>query len=334
MMRKLKILNTIGKKYARPAKAILESCGEVDYAILSEREIRAKIADYDVLVIGLKPSIGREALSRAEKLKIIATATTGLDHIDEDYADSKGIKILSLKGETEFLNQVTGTAELAFGLMLDLMRNISASNDSVKHGRWSREEFIGHNLIDKTLGIVGFGRLWRMMAKFARGFSMKAIAFDPYVAGRVFKKLRVKRAGLSFLLKNSDIISLHLPLNHETENLFTSREFNQMKKSSYLINTSRGKVVNESDLLKSLKQKKIAGYATDVLTGEMDFNGNSRHHPLVEYSRVNKNLIITPHIGGATYESREATDILIAKKIREATRTMSSRPLGVKAGRG
>ena len=172
---KNKILNTIGLKYTKKAKEILEKIGSVDCFDLSQTELEEKISDYNILVVGLGLNINKKVIDRGENLNIIATATTGLDHIDTEYAKEKNIQIVSLRNETEFLNTITGTAELAFGLIIDLLRSTPYAFDSVKRHEWDRESFRGHNLYKQTLGIVGLGRLGSWMAKYGNAFGMKIV---------------------------------------------------------------------------------------------------------------------------------------------------------------
>lgn len=313
----MKIINTIGSAYAYKARNILNASGDVDYFdISSQDELKEKIADYDVAVIGLGLYYDKKIINTGKKLKIIATASTGTDHIDVEYAKKKGIKVLSLKDDREFLNTVTGTAELAFLLILALSRNLIPATKSVLDYCWT-EKFRGHNLYQKTLGIVGLGRLGTMMAKYGKAFGMDVRAFDPNRDKKAFIKAGCKRVDFEELLKSSNIVSIHVHLNKETENMFDKKAFSLMKDSAILINTSRGKIVNEKDLLNAILCKKIAGYGADVLADELGFNKKFKNHALIEYARKNENIIITPHIGGVTFESREATDIFIAEKIKK-----------------
>jgi len=309
-----KILNTIGPEFSVKAKPILEKLGAVDYLKLDQKKLLEIVADYDMILVGLGLHINKEIIDQAPKLKIIATATTGLDHIDLAYAESKGIKILSLRGETEFLDSISGTAELAWALILDLLRLTHPAAADVKNYHWDREKWRGHNLYGQTLGIVGLGRLGRWLARYGQAFGMKVLAYDPQVKSSDLAQL----VSFSELLKQSDIISVHVHLGEDTKNIFNANVFHQMKSSAYLVNTSRGQIVNETDLLEALENKKIAGYATDVLADELEFGKKFKKHPLVEYSKKHNNLIIVPHIGGMTYESREATDIFMAEKIVKA----------------
>ncbi len=317
-----KILNTIGEVYTPEARTILEKLGEVDYKNLTQDELLEVIPQYDILLVGLGLNINKEIITRGENLKVIATVTTGLDHIDMAFAEEQGIHILSLKGENNFLDTVTGTAELAFGLIINLCRLIPLATESVQRGEWRRENFRGHNLSEKTLGIVGIGRLGKMMARYGGAFGMRVIFFDPYVNQDLFPQY--KKVSFEQLAKESDMISLHVHLNFETENMFTKEVFEKMKPTAYLVNTSRDRIVNEEDLIDALREKRIAGYAADVVSGEIDFGGIvPSDHPLVAYSKNNLNVIIVPHIGGMTFESRTKTDVFIAEKIRTYLATMT-----------
>lgn len=313
----MRILNIIGTKYSQKGRPILESMGDVYYADLTQEELEQQIGDYEILFMQLRGlKANKTVIENGKKLKIIATATTGLDHIDVEFAKSRGIEVISLKDESEFLSKVPGTAELAFGLMIDLMRHTIPAFQSVKNYEWDNEKFRGHNLYEQTLGLVGLGRLGKLMAKYGNAFGMNVVAHDPFVEDKTFQETNCKKVDMDTLLSESDVISIHVHLTNDTQNLFNKLSFEKMKKSAFLINTSRGKIVNEDDVLEALKNQEIAGYATDVLSDELNFTKVFSDYPIVEYSKNNHNLIIVPHIGGTTYESREATDIFIAEKLK------------------
>lgn len=311
---KYKILNTIGEAFDPKAKEILNTMGQVDYKIPSQSELVRIIDQYDFVICGLGLNFNEEVLSKASKLKALATATTGLDHIDLKYAEKKGIKIVSLKGEDEFLNTITGTAELALNLMLSLARNTHPAYKDVLEGKWDRNRFKGHSLFGQTLGIVGLGRLGKMMARYGHSLGKKVIFHDPNIGDN--HDFPYKKVSFEELLKESDYVSIHVHLTPETEYMFNHNTISMMKPSAYIINTSRGKIVKEEDLIKLINEGKLAGYGTDVLDGEVEFvNDNCNDHILVKHARNNPNIIVLPHIGGMTYESRRDTDIFIAKKI-------------------
>ena len=315
----MRTLNTIGKEYPQEARDILKKLGTVHYREFSQEELTKRISEYDAAVIGLGLTFNKDILNAAKKLKVIATATTGLDHVDLEEAEKREIQVLSLRGETKFLNTITGTSELAAGIMIELLRRTPHAFESVKKYEWKRDAFRGHNLYGKTLGIVGMGRLGRWMARYGDAFGMKVQFFDPYVKKSPSKKY--EKVSFDKILKTSDVVSVHIHLDKDTENMFSAREFVIMKKNAYLINTSRGKIVDEKALLSALVKKEMAGYATDVLAEELSFGKSFKKHPLVEYAKTHENLIIVPHIGGMTEESRVATDVFMAEKLKKYVRT-------------
>ena len=312
----MKILNTLGTHFASRAKEILDTLGDVDYRELSHKELLEVIDKYDVIVVGLYPMIDKEVMDKATKLKCVAIPANTLENIDVEYAKTKGIGVVSLWGELEFLNTITGTAELAWGLLIDIVRFTPWAFDNVKEYKWEREKFRGHNLYEKTLGIVGMGRLGTWMARYGKAFGMEVVFYDPHVEeSHVPECSKVSFEGL---LSRSDIISLHAHLNQETENMFNAQVFKKMKNEAYLINTARGKIVDEAALLQALENGEIAGYAGDVLADEFRFDDTGLvHHPLVDYAKNHRNAIIVPHTGGMTVESRENTDIFTTEKLKK-----------------
>lgn len=312
-----KILNTIGITFSNDAAKLLETVGEVEYATPPQAELHAHVADKHVVLVGIGVSVTREVIDAAPLLKIIATATTGLDHIDVAYAEEKGIKVLSLRGEDEFLSTITGTAELAFGLLLSLYRHIpEAQNEVLRSGEWNRERFIGHSVSGKKIGVLGMGRLGSIFGRIAEGFGAEVLFCDPNVEAETFPQYR--KVSFEELITESDVVSIHVHLLPETTHLFNLDVFRQMKNSAYIINTSRGKVVHEADLVTALSAGTLAGYGADVLDGQLSFQGSASGHPLVEYARSNHNVLIVPHLGGMTVESRVATDNFIVEKILRA----------------
>ena len=299
------ILCTI-EGFTEEAQTKLNAIGTVTYAKPSQEELSSLVADSEILVVQLGLTIDTSVIDAAPNLKYIATATTGLDHIDIEHAESKGVKIVSLKGETEFLNSITSTSELALGLMIALARNIPAAASSVENGAWNREGHRGQTLSGKTLGVVGMGRLGKLMAQYGEGLGMNVIFTDPDVEGGVSPEE---------LLKESDVISIHVHLQEDTENMIGDASIKLMKPTALLINTARGKIVDETAIMKALDASTLAGYATDVLSDELSFEDGNATSDLIEYAKTHRNVIITPHIGGTTLESREATDIFIAQKL-------------------
>ena len=310
-----KILNTIGVAFADEAKKKLEVLGEVTYKIPTQVELEKEIENFDMIVVGLGLLVNKTVITNGKNLKVIATATTGLDHIDVSFAEEKGVKVVSLKNDLEFMKKITGTAELAWGLLVALARKIPSSFDSVKEGHWQRENFKGNSLSGKTLGVLGLGRLGTLVAGYGKAFGMEVLFCDPNVESLE----GTRKVSFEELLKESDCLSVHVHLTKETENMISEKEFNQMKNGCFIVNTSRGKIVDEDALLKVLKDKKVAGYATDVLSDELDFGEQiPESNPMLQYAKENTNLIIVPHTGGMTHESRILTDIRVVEKIEES----------------
>ncbi len=313
-MTSLRFLNIEPEGYSVEARKILEEIATVDEIPLERHGLLEKISHYDALIIRLKQKIDQDVMTQGQdRLKAIVTATTGVDHIDMDAAQKNGIAVLSLRGETEFLREIRATAEHTWGLLLSLIRKLPFAFQSVQQGQWQRDYFRGNELYEKTLGIIGYGRLGERVSEFGHAFGMKILAYDPYKD--LFPSWITPCNQLKDLLRKSDVVSLHVPLNQQTENLMNQENFGSMKSNALFINTSRGAIVDEVALLQALKSKKLSGAALDVLQNEFKFEQNESH-PLVEYSKQNQNLLITPHVGGATYESMTKTEVFMAQKLR------------------
>ncbi len=228
-------------------------------------------------------------------INLINTASTGLNHINLDDCKKLKIKIFSLKNNRNLINRLPSTSELAFGLMINLLRNIIQSSNSVKNKKWDYSPFIGNELASLSIGIIGLGRLGNFMAKFARAFGMRVFYYDPYKKTKKYKKVNLKK-----LIKVSNVISLHAHVNNKTKNIINKQILKLAKKKPVIINTSRGELVNEKDIIWALKSKKISGYGTDVIEKEFI---NINQSPIIK--NINKyNIIVTPHIGGMTHQGQ------------------------------
>ncbi len=309
-----KILNIEPDNYSEAARAVLTDFADLDERALDLAALRAEIGDYDVLMVRLKHYIGPEILQSAPRLKAIVTATTGLDHIDVATAAAQSVQVLSLRGETEFLRSIPATAEQTWALLLALMRHLPAATQDVQAGHWHRDAFRGHELAQKTLGIVGCGRIGEKVARYALAFGMTVLAHDPYQATLPAGVMRCHT--LADLLAQSDVVTLHVPLQPDTVELIDAQALALMRPDAVLINTARGAIVDEASLLAALQHQHIAGAALDVLAGESEAPP-SAEHPLIQYAQAHRNLIITPHIGGATYESMQNTEVFMARKLAQ-----------------
>ena len=307
----LKILNIEPKDYSEKARVVLKTLGTLFEEEVRLDELPEKLSGIDVLITRLGFSLDGTILEKADQLKVIISGTTGLDHIDLDYCAKKNITVLSLQGETEFLNSISSTAEHTFGLILALIRKIPFAFDDVKSGGWRRDQFKGYQLQGKRLGIVGYGRLGRQVAKMAKAFQMEVGAFSE---GKIDGEVQ-SFSTLDELLVWSDILTLHVPLNEQTRNMISKQELSKLSKGAYLINTSRGGLIDEEALLEVLTENQLAGAAVDVVVSEHKLlNGTS---PMVEYAKTHDNLIITPHLGGATFDAMEQVELFMAEKLKK-----------------
>jgi len=281
----------------------LQKLGEVKVKTgLPPSELLKEVSDVDVLVVRSATKVTREVIEAAKKLKIVARAGVGLDNIDQEAAKEKGVKVLNAPESVS-----VAVAELTIGLMLSWCRKIPLADASMRAGRWEKSKFMGTELRGKTLGIIGTGRIGIEVAKRAKAFDMQLLGYD-IVQNDQFLALEGKYVDLETLLKSSDFVSLHVPLNEKTRNLIGEKELRLMKKSAVLINTSRGAVVDENALVRALKEGWIAGACLDVYQKE-PLPGD---HPLLSLP----NVILTPHLGASTEEAQREAALVIAEKIR------------------
>ena len=299
--------------FSSEAIRILSEVSEVKCLAISQEEIKRALKDFDGIWIRLELRVNKSDLPDNPRCKYLITATTGVDHIDVVAAEKSGIYVISLRGHTDFLRTITATAEHTLGLIFALIRHIPFAFDSVKSGEWNRDAFWGHELQGKTAGVVGFGRLGRIVTKYLKVLGMRVIVYDPYVNAADHDI--EQKANLEELLCEADFVSVHVSLNSETEGLFDEVRFAQMKPTAFFINTSRGAVVNEKALLEALQSGRIAGAALDVLCGEPQINSQ---HSLVRYAASYNNLLLTPHIGGCTWESMRKCEIYLANFITKS----------------
>lgn len=317
-MSRVVILNAEPEGYSEQARVILAGCAEVREASLSRSALLKNISGVDGLIVRLGHRVDEELLSAATRLRFVATATTGLNHIDLDAAARRGVAVLSLKGERAFLDTVTATAEHTWGLLLALVRHLPVALAQVLNGQWDRNRFKGRDLSGLTLGVVGYGRLGRLVGGYGQAFRMRVLAADTQPIGRA---KGVTFLSLPELLGAADIVSLHVALDATTDGLVGHSALSNVKPGAYLINTARGELLDEGALLCALESGRLAGAALDVLRDEV-VSGQSWpvQHPLLVYARSHDNLLITPHIGGATYDAMSKTEVFMAEKMRDFCR--------------
>jgi D-3-phosphoglycerate dehydrogenase len=318
-MRKLQILIAESSGFPPQAVSLLRQIATVRLADLDRAGLEAAIGGAEVLWTRLRHRVDARLMSAAPSLQIIATPTTGLAHIDTDEARRRGIEVISLRGESDFLGTIRATAEHTVALMLALLRHLPAAAWHAREGGWNRDLFQGVELFGKTVGIVGYGRLGRIVARYLRAFEVRILATDPNVDPAAVEE-GVTLVPPELLLAESDIVTLHVNLCRETQRFFGRRQFESMKPGSWFVNTARGELVDEQALLTSLRSGRLSGAAIDVLCAE-DSSGMDSH-PLVQYARTNPNVVITPHLGGCTEESMQKTELFLARKVYEQMMTL------------
>jgi D-3-phosphoglycerate dehydrogenase len=310
-----RLLITEAKGFPPAALARLREVAGVTAADLDRYQLEREIGGADVLWVRLRHRIDEALLERAPSLRIIATPTTGLTHIDLEAAARRGIRIVCLRGETDFLKDIRATAEHTIGLMLALVRRIPAAVDHVREGGWDRDRFQGVELFGKTVAVIGYGRLGRIVARYLAAFDCRVLAVDPNVDARTVDH-GVELVALEHALRAADLVTLHVNLVAETRQFFGAKQFESMRMGSYFINTSRGELIDETALLDAIRSGRLAGAALDVLCEETS-RGMVRH-PLVQYAKDHNNLLITPHIGGCAVEAMQKTELFLCERLLSA----------------
>ena len=299
------------------ARRILEGLGEVEYAECAGQEsFLSQISQgtYDALFTRFGLLVDAAVFEAVPSLRWIVTPTTGVEHIDVSEANRRKIRVISLRGEVDFLESVRSTAEHTWALLLALIRGIPSAFQDVLEGNWRRESFIGTELHGKTLGIVGCGRLGRMVAGYGLAFGMRVQAYDHDPANISKAPQGVEYQPLDVLMSNAEVVSLHLPLTDETRGFMSRQRIFEMKRHAILLNTARGELIDESALVEALTTGHLAGAALDVLAGDTLWEERTGQTDLLRYAKNSNNLIITPHVGGCARESLEKTSVFIAQR--------------------
>lgn len=282
---------------------ILKKSGlEVDVKTgMKPEELKARIGDYHGLIIRSATKVTSEVIDAATNLKVIGRAGSGLDNVDRTAATKKGIVVMNTPGG----NTIT-TAEHTISLMVSLARKIPQATMSMKAGKWEKKKFMGVELFNKTLGVIGIGNIGSQVAKRAQGLAMNVIAYDPFLSEDKAKAMGVEKVDLQELFRRSDFITIHTPLTPETKNLINKETIKIMKNSVRIINCARGGIINEKDLYDAVIDGKVAGAALDVFEKEPPEN-----NPLLTLD----NVIATPHLGASTKEAQENVAIAVAEQV-------------------
>ena len=273
----------------------------VDTSITPE-ELVNTIHEYDGIIVRSRTKVTKEVINKADNLKIIARAGVGVDNIDLDAATEKGIMVVNSPESTSIT-----VAEHTMGLLLSMARKLSIADKSVKEGKWEKKKFMGVELRNKTLGVIGMGRIGSQVVNRCKAFEMDAIAYDPYLPEEVAKQMGVELTDLETVLKKADFITIHVPLTPETKHLISNKEFEIMKDTAFITNCARGGIIDEEALYDALKNDKIGGAALDVYEDE----------PPAEDSKLFEldNIVLTPHIAASTKEAQRDAAIIVADEI-------------------
>ena len=271
---------------------------------LSPAELKAIIGEYDAVLVRSGTKLTSDILDAAKNLRIVGRAGVGVDNVDLDAATKRGVIVMNTpEGNT------ISTAEHSFSMLMALARNIPQAYLSVKNGEWKRQKFLGTELQSKVLGVVGFGRIGREVAKRASAFGMRVVTFDPFISAEAVKEYPVEFLSFKALLKAADFITFHTPLTPETKYLLNDETFPLCKDGVRVINCARGGIIEEKALYKFIKSGKVAGAALDVFEKEPP-----EKNPLLELPQV----ISTPHLGAATQEAQENVAVDVARQVVDA----------------
>ena len=271
---------------------------------LKGADLLAAVANVDAIAVRSETKITREVLAAAKKLRVVGRAGVGVDNVDVEAATERGVIVMNTPG-----GNTISTAEHSLSMMMALARNIPQACATLKGGKWDRKSFQGVELYNKTLGIIGTGRIGGEVARRAVAFGMRVLAYDPYLTISRAKALQVEMVELDEIFKQADFITVHTPLTDQTRGIVNKAAFEKMKKGVRIINCARGGLVNEADLVEAIQSGKVAGAALDVYETE----------PLPADSPLLKlpNIIVTPHLGASTSEAQESVGIEIAQAIAE-----------------
>lgn len=284
-----------------------------DRAGIDAGELEGVISNYDALIVRSRTRVTAAILEAGRRLKVVGRAGVGVDNIDVDAAEKRGIAVLNAPG-----GNMVSAAELTMALMLSLVRHVPQAAASLKRGEWERNRFKGIELHGKTLGLIGAGRIGAEVAKRGLAFGMRVIIYDPYLPDERARDIGAELVTFHELFRTADLVSIHTPLTEETRGLVGADELAMMKPTAYLINAARGGIVDETALAEALQKGELAGAALDVFEEEPVAADNT----LLQLD----NVIAIAHLGAATHEAQTLSGIEICKAVRDALITSDSRP--------
>jgi D-3-phosphoglycerate dehydrogenase len=293
----------VKEKIADAGVDLLRRHFEVDVRTdMEEGELPQAIADYDAIVIRSATKLTADVIERAERLKVIGRAGIGVDNVDVSAATKRGIIVANAPE-----SNIIAAAEHTFAMLLAQVRNIPQAHGSLKSGKWERSRFGGVEVYEKSLGILGFGRIGQLVAERAKGFGMELLAYDPYVAAERYRELGVERAeSPEDLYERADIVTIHLPKTPDTVDFVNAAAFERMKDGVRIVNCARGELIDLAALEDAIKSGKVGGASLDVFPGEPVTD-----HPLFAYEEV----VVTPHLGASTAEAQDRAGVITAEQV-------------------
>jgi D-3-phosphoglycerate dehydrogenase len=298
-MPKVLIADSINEK---GVEVLTDSAEVVNNPTITPEELLESIHEYDGIIVRSRTKVTKEVIEKAENLKIIARAGVGVDNIDVDAATDKGIMVVNAPQSTSIT-----VAEHAMGLMLALSRKIAIADASVKAGKWEKSKFMGMELRNKTLGVIGMGRIGSQVVKRSKAFEMDVIVYDPYITEDAAKELGVEITTLDDLIQKADVMTIHVPLTPETKGLISKEQLAKMKDHAIILNCARGGIINEADLYEALKERPDMKAGLDVYEDE----------PLTDSPLTTlDNVVLTPHIAASTKEAQRDAAIIVAKEVK------------------
>jgi D-3-phosphoglycerate dehydrogenase / 2-oxoglutarate reductase len=267
-------------------------------------ELALRIADYDGLIVRSATRVTADLIDRAEKLRVIGRAGTGVDNVDVAAATRRGIIVANAPG-----SNMVAAAEHAVGLLLALARNIPQAHAALVQGHWERSRFAGVELADKTLAVIGFGRIGQLVAARARALGMRVVVYDPFVSAERCRELQVTSGSLENVLLQADFVTLHAPLTDDTRNLINADRLHLMKRGVRIVNAARGDLVDLDALVDALESGQVGGAALDVFPAEPYTSGRILELP---------NVVVTPHLGASTHEAQDRAGVIVAEQVAAA----------------
>lgn len=300
----------ISDKLGQAGLDVLDAAEDVSYDLLlnkSDDDLIAVLPQYNGWIIRSSTSPNAEMIGAASQLKVIGRAGIGVDNIDIDAATQHGVVVMNTPGSNSM-----ATAEQTMALMLAASRHTAHAHMEMANGGWNRGAYVGQELYQKKVGIIGFGRVGRLVAERAQAFGMTVITYDPFVEAETAQALGVEMVSLDEIYAQSDYLTLHTAVTPETTHMINASTIQKMKKSAFIINVARGKLINEADLITALDQDQLAGAALDVFSAEPP----DKDSPLINHPKVTH----TPHLGASSREAQRNVAVQVVEQVLDALR--------------